>query len=99
MIAPGCHDFVANLLSLSNSWLKKFVDTDAENFCQEETVLVRGHRAFVFDVRDNVSCDVALKNLELGRQHFLCQTEVVTQPGYLLSNYICVAVHTRFPLS
>ena len=99
MIAPGCHNCVANLQSLSNSWPKKFVDTYAENFRQEETVLVRGHRAFVFDIRDNISCDVALENLELCRQHFLCQTEVVTQPGYLLSNYVCVAVHKHFPLS
>jgi hypothetical protein len=83
MIAPGGHDVFAKLFSLSDSWPEKFVDTDAENFCQKETVFVRDHASAQLDVRKNVSRDVALKNLKFCHERVLRPPLGVTQFGNL----------------
>jgi hypothetical protein len=76
------------LFSLSDSWPEKFVDADTEDFRQKETVFVRRHGAFGFDVRENIPRDVALKNLKFCHERVLRPPLVVAQFGNFPSDEI-----------
>jgi len=81
-------------LSRAGSRSKEFRDFHFQCLCEKVNVFVRGHISLQFDVAEHIAGDAAFEHLQLRHQQVLGQPLLITKPGNLASNEICVASHT-----
>jgi len=101
MISPDCHAVRLGFGRHGGSWPKEFTDFDAENEGKGERVLVGGHAALGFDVRENVARDFEVRkpDLQLRYERVLSPLTLEAEFRHFAPDEICVAIHTQFLLS